>query len=57
MTMASGDKDTSILDSSIEAEIKSSHERAREGRPLLSDRWHMEQCAVSACIMRVLIGR
>jgi len=55
--MAGGDKDTSILDSSYTAERKNSHERAREGRLLLTDVWHTDQYAVSVRIMRVFIGQ
>ena len=58
VSMAGGDKDTSILDSSyLEAERESSHEGAGEGRLLLTDAWHTDQYAVSVRIMRVFIGQ
>lgn len=48
MSVAGGDKDTSILDSSyIDAERKNCHEKAGEGRLLLTDAWHTDQYAVS----------
>lgn len=58
MSMAGGDKDTSISDSSYaEAERKNSHERAGEGRFLLTDVWHTYRYTVSVHIMRVFMGQ
>lgn len=58
MSMEGGNKDTSILDSRYtEAERKNSHERAREGRFLLTDAWHMDRYTVFVRIMRVFMGQ